>query len=110
MAIKTGELWATNFPPPARRQLGDSRELSTWDPPYKYLDWATQKKLKRAGGELMSSELFAKFIAGGIDQEIQNEIDKACIEFIEKNEKIKASEPQVTFTTIPKMPYSIISA
>ena len=58
----------------------------------------------------MTSELFAKFIAGNDDELTQNKIDEACIKFIEKNEKIKASEPVVTFTTIPKMPYSIISA
>ena len=41
----------------------------------------------------MSSELFAKFIAGNLDQETQNKIDKAAIDFIEKNEKIKADSP-----------------
>ena len=115
MEIKTKQLWDQTFYPESSRllrNLGSRRSLLNAKDSYENITNPRDKKLiKKAGIELMGEDLFAQFInsVGPIaDQTFQDKIDKKSLEFIEVNEKIKATEEWGNFADIECMSLSTI--
>ena len=114
MKVKISDLWeqafyANNVGGKRRRRLQGSFS------PDNYLRMSNneQKKVKKAGIELIGTDLFEKYITGGFfTQEQQSVIDNLSVQFITSNEEVEDTpEFQIKdFAEIYGMPHTLILA